>query len=60
MMRLNTTIVWQGQNSNTGNRMEYHVVILFIEMSSVRARFKYALRQCRLDELTISSAKLAD
>ena len=29
-------------------------------MSSARARFKYALRQCRLHELTISSTKLAD
>ena len=29
-------------------------------MSSARARFKYAVRQCRLDELTISSTKLAD
>ena len=29
-------------------------------MTSARARFKYALRQCRLDELTISSTKLAD
>ena len=28
-------------------------------MSSARARFKYALSQCRLDELTISSTKLA-
>ena len=29
-------------------------------MSSARARFKYyALRRCRLDELTISSTKLA-
>ena len=30
------------------------------EMSSASARFKYAFRQCRLDELTISSTKLAD
>ena len=28
-------------------------------MSSARARFKYALRQCRLDEQIISSDKLA-
>ena len=33
---------------------------IYREMSSARARFKYALRQCRLDELTISSTKLAD
>ena len=33
---------------------------IYREMSSVRARFKYALRQFRLDELTISSTKLAD
>ena len=30
------------------------------EMSSACARFKYAFRQCRLDEVTISSTKLAD
>ena len=29
-------------------------------MSSAGARFKYALRPCRLDELTISSTTLAD
>ena len=33
---------------------------IYREMSSARACFKYALRQCRLDELTISSTKLAD
>ena len=33
---------------------------IYREMSSARARFKYAVRQCRLDELTISSTKLAD
>ena len=32
---------------------------VFRAMSSARARFKYALRQCRLDELMISSDKLA-
>ena len=32
---------------------------VYREMSSARARFKYALRQCRLDELTISSTKHA-
>ena len=32
--------------------------LIYGEMSS--ARFKYALRQCRLDELTISKTKLAD
>ena len=32
---------------------------VFRAMSSARARFKYALRQCRLDEQTISSDKLA-
>ena len=33
---------------------------VYREMSFARARFKYALRQYRLDELTISSTKLAD
>ena len=32
---------------------------VFREMSSARARFKYALRQCRLDEQCISSENLA-
>ena len=32
---------------------------VFRAMSSARARFKYALRQCRLDEQMISSDKLA-
>ena len=32
---------------------------VFRAMSSARARFKYALRQCRLDEQMISSGKLA-
>ena len=32
---------------------------VFSAMSSARARFKYALRQCRLDEQIISSDKLA-
>ena len=33
---------------------------VYREMSSACARFKYARRQCRLDEITISSTKLAD
>ena len=33
---------------------------IYREMSFAGARFIYALRQCRLDELTISSTKLAD
>ena len=32
---------------------------VFRAMSSARARFKYVLRQCRLDEQMISSDKLA-
>ena len=32
---------------------------VFREMSSARARFKYALRQCQLDEQCISSENLA-
>ncbi len=32
---------------------------IFRSMSVARARFKYALRQCRLDEQTIASTKLA-
>ena len=32
---------------------------IFREMSSARARFKYSLRQCRLDEQCISSENLA-
>lgn len=32
---------------------------IFRSMSKARARFKYALRQCRLDELSISNTKLA-
>ena len=32
---------------------------VFGAMSSARVRFKYALRQCRLDEQMISSDKLA-
>ena len=33
---------------------------LYREMSFLQACFKYVLPQCRLDELTISSTKLAD
>ena len=32
---------------------------IFREMSSARARFKYSLRQCRLDEQCISSENMA-
>ena len=33
---------------------------IFRAMSTARARFKYALRQCRLDEQMIRSNKLAN
>ena len=57
-MKSNTTMKLPVPNSSFGNNMPRSGPI-FREMSIARARFKHALKQCRLDEKMIHSNKLA-
>ena len=59
MMKLSTTMALPEQSLSFGNKTTCLAGPVFRAMSSAHARFKYALRQCRLDEQMISRDKLA-
>ena len=52
--------ILDGQNSDSGNRMECHAVtgLIYREMRSAHACFKYALRKCRLGSMHIRNVYL--
>ena len=61
MKMSSTTMLSPDQSLNFGSRITCHAATQFFwAMSTARARFKYALRQCRLDEQMIRSNKLAN
>ena len=61
MKMSSTTMLSPDQSLNFGSRITCHTAAQFFgAMSTARARFKSALRQCRLDEQMIRINKLAN